>query len=99
MKVVALRRRPAGGGVKPPRAALAEDRRGERRGKGARDASGGDREASESEPLLKDHARGLPSAERQDARFSARSTEPSDALVPIPPRLACPGQALYIGGH
>src|SRR6266487_349384 len=44
MKVVALWRRPAGGGVKPPRAALAEDRRGERRGKGARDASGGDRE-------------------------------------------------------
>jgi len=42
MKVVALRRRPAGGGVKPPRAALAEDRRGERRGKGARDPSGGD---------------------------------------------------------
>src|SRR3954464_14676564 len=28
MKVVALRRRPAGGGVKPPHAALAEDRRG-----------------------------------------------------------------------
>ena len=27
---VALRRRPAGGGVKPPQAALAEDRRGER---------------------------------------------------------------------
>jgi len=27
---VALRRRPAGGGVKPPHAALAEDRRGER---------------------------------------------------------------------
>jgi hypothetical protein len=27
---VALRRRPAGGGAKPPHAALAEDRRGER---------------------------------------------------------------------
>src|ERR1022692_2717801 len=30
MKVVALRSRPAGGGFKPPHAALAEDRRGER---------------------------------------------------------------------
>jgi hypothetical protein len=34
----------AEGGCKPPHAALAEDRRGERCGKGARDASGGDRE-------------------------------------------------------
>ena len=34
----------AEGGGKPPHAALAEDRRGERCGKGARDASGGDRE-------------------------------------------------------
>jgi hypothetical protein len=41
---VALRRRPAGGGVKPPQAALAEDRRGERWGKGVVHASGGDRE-------------------------------------------------------
>src|SRR5215213_1440748 len=41
---LALRRRPAGGDVKPPQAALAEDRRGERWGKGVRDASGGDRE-------------------------------------------------------
>jgi hypothetical protein len=41
---VALRSRPAGGGFKPPPAALAEDRRGERGGKGALDASGGDRE-------------------------------------------------------
>jgi hypothetical protein len=41
---LALRRRPAGGDVKPPQAALAEDRRGERWGKGALDASGGDRE-------------------------------------------------------
>ena len=32
---LALRRRPAGGDVKPPQAALAEDRRGERWGKGA----------------------------------------------------------------
>ncbi len=32
------------GGFNPPQAALAEDRRGERCGKGARDASGGDRE-------------------------------------------------------
>ena len=30
MKVMALRSRPAGGGFKPPHAALAEDRRGER---------------------------------------------------------------------
>jgi len=44
MKVVALRRRPAGGDVKPPHAALVEDRRGERWGKGAGYASGGDRE-------------------------------------------------------
>jgi hypothetical protein len=42
--LMALRRRPSGGGVKPPHAALAEDRRGERWGDGARDASGGDRE-------------------------------------------------------
>ncbi len=28
--LMALRRRPSGGGVKPPHAALAEDRRGER---------------------------------------------------------------------
>jgi hypothetical protein len=28
--LLALRRRPSGGGVKPPHAALAEDRRGER---------------------------------------------------------------------
>ena len=41
---LALRSRPAGGGFKPPHAALAEDRRGERCGKGAREASGGDRE-------------------------------------------------------
>src|SRR3954454_17874790 len=41
---LALRRRPAGGGVKPPHAALVDDRRGERGGRGARDASGGDRE-------------------------------------------------------
>ena len=34
----------AEGGCKPPHAALAEDRRGERCGKGARDASGRDRE-------------------------------------------------------
>jgi len=34
----------AEGGCKPPHAALAEDRRGERCGKGAQDASGGDRE-------------------------------------------------------
>ena len=40
----ALRSRPAGGGSKPPCAALAEDRRGERHGKGAGDASGGDQE-------------------------------------------------------
>ena len=42
--LLALRRRPSGGGVKPPCAALAEDRRGERQGEGALDASGGDQE-------------------------------------------------------
>jgi hypothetical protein len=35
---------PCGGGFKPPCAALAEDRRRERHGKGAHDASGGDQE-------------------------------------------------------
>ena len=40
--LVALRDRPMGDGLKPPRAALAEDRRGERRGKGVLEASGGD---------------------------------------------------------
>ena len=40
--LLALRDRPMGDGFKPPRAALAEDRRGERRGKGVREASGGD---------------------------------------------------------
>jgi hypothetical protein len=34
---LALQRRPAGAGAKPPSAALAEDRRGEREGKGAQD--------------------------------------------------------------
>ena len=41
---MALRSRPAGGGFKPPRAALAEDCCGERRGKGVYEASGGDQE-------------------------------------------------------
>ncbi len=40
--LLALRDRPMGDGFKPPRAALAEDRRGERRGKGVLEASGGD---------------------------------------------------------
>ena len=44
MKVVALRRRSSGRGAKPPTAALAEDRCRERVGKGAHEASGGDRE-------------------------------------------------------
>ncbi len=42
----------AEGGCKPPHAALAEDRRGERCGKGARDASGGDREDGAQSPFL-----------------------------------------------
>ncbi len=42
--LLALRSRPAGGGFKPPSAALAEDCCGERDGKGAQDASGGDQE-------------------------------------------------------
>jgi hypothetical protein len=42
--LLALRSRPAGGGFKPPSAALAEDCRGERDGKGALEASGGDQE-------------------------------------------------------
>ena len=44
MKVWPFAAARAVGGGKPPHAALAEDRRGERCGKGARDASGGDRE-------------------------------------------------------
>ena len=43
-RLVALRRRSSRGGVKPPTGALAEDRCRERVGKGAQDASGGDRE-------------------------------------------------------
>ena len=42
--VVAHRLRPAGGDVKSPQAALVSDCCGERGGKGARDASDGDRE-------------------------------------------------------
>jgi hypothetical protein len=42
-RMLALRDRSMGDGLKPPPAALAEDRRGERGGKGAREASGGDR--------------------------------------------------------
>jgi hypothetical protein len=41
---MALQRRPTGAGAKPPSAALAEDRRGERLGKGALEASGRDQE-------------------------------------------------------
>jgi hypothetical protein len=48
---LALHSRPAEGGGKPPHAALAEDRRGERCGKGARDASGGDREDGAQSPF------------------------------------------------
>src|ERR1019366_5091983 len=51
---VALRRRPAEGDVKPPRAALAEDRCGERLRKRRRESrQAGIRKASVSEPLLK----------------------------------------------
>ncbi len=51
---VALRRRPAGGGVKPPHAALAEDCRGERCGKGGvRAVRRGPGKANASEPPLK----------------------------------------------
>ena len=39
--LMAPRDRPMGDGLEPPRAALAEDRRGERRGKGVLEASGG----------------------------------------------------------
>ena len=41
---MALRDRPAGGGLKPPQAAAVKSRGGERCGKGARDASGAGRE-------------------------------------------------------
>jgi hypothetical protein len=51
MRVLAPRSRPVGGGFKPPPAALAEDRRGERGGKGAVQASGRDREGVASQPV------------------------------------------------
>ena len=51
MKGLALWRRPAGGDVKPPQAALAEDRRGERWGKGAVMRQVGTGKVSVSEPL------------------------------------------------
>ncbi len=50
--LLALRRRPSGGDVKPPQAALAEDRRGERWGKGALDASGGDWEGERKQTAI-----------------------------------------------
>src|SRR5664280_3583872 len=51
---VALRRRPAEGDVKPPRAALAEDRCGARlRKRRLESRQAGIRKASVSEPLLK----------------------------------------------
>jgi len=50
---MALRDRPAGGGLKPPQAAAVKSRGGERCGKGARDASGAAGKANVSEPLLK----------------------------------------------
>ena len=50
MKVWPFGAAPAGGGFKPPCAALAEDRRGERYGKGAHDVSGGDQEDGAQTP-------------------------------------------------
>lgn len=51
---MALRRRPAGGGVKSPRGALVEACRAERRGKGGIKAvRWGPRETNASEPLMK----------------------------------------------
>jgi len=53
MKELALRSRPAGGGFKPPRAALAEDRRGERsRKRHPMRCQVGIRKTSASESLL-----------------------------------------------
>ena len=50
----ALRSRPAGGGFKPPTAALAEDRCGERsRKRRCESRQAGIRKASESDPLMK----------------------------------------------
>ena len=49
----ALRRRPAGGGAKPPRGALAEDCRAERRGKRrCKSRQAGTRKTNEGEPPL-----------------------------------------------
>ncbi len=49
---MALRSRPAVGGSKPPHAALADDRRGERWGKGAGRCQVGTRKTNASESLL-----------------------------------------------
>src|SRR6476620_5380102 len=73
----------AEGGCKPPHAALAEGRRGERCGKGARDASGGDREDGAQSPffwgsLVTCRSSGsgtdCPSDPRRTARASVLST-------------------------
>ena len=50
--LLALRDRPMGDGLKPPRAALAEDRRGERRGKGVLEASGGDQKVDRCQRVV-----------------------------------------------
>jgi len=55
---LALRRRPSGVGVKPPGAALAEDRRGERSGKRrARSRQVGTRKTFQKRPIMRSGVR------------------------------------------
>ena len=77
---MALRRRPAGAGVKPPCAALAEDRRGERQGKRCGStASGGDQEDVPEAPERGDTGR----ASLSKRRYNNSDTEIGD-LCPFP---------------
>jgi hypothetical protein len=71
---MALRCRPAGGGIKPPRGALANDCRAERRGKRrGKTASGMDREdeRKDNESLLSLTCRNLMRRDRNRGRMAA----------------------------
>jgi hypothetical protein len=88
--LVALRRPPAVGGVKPPRAALAEDRRGERRGKGSvRAVRWGFRKTNESEPPMK--CRDLGTDIRTGVSMQSRDEPGGDTAY-------WPGGVRHVGG-
>jgi hypothetical protein len=84
--LLALRDRPMGDGLKPPRAALAEDRCGERRGKGVLEASGRDRGDD-----CRSRCRDLKNGIRTGLRSSAR-----DGVWRVP--MYWPGGVRHIGG-